>query len=114
MSELVAGRELDALVAERVLGHTVVRPENPLDEWEEWDDGFYSGAPRLRPYSTHIAAAWQVVEKLTADRWHFGFGCDPDGIWHCWVGATTEKTDKSAPLAICRAALSALAALEAP
>lgn len=64
--ELTAGRELDALVAKKVMGWREVitgvycisgaagvPPENA--------DGWWKTIPR---YSTDIAAAWEVVEKL--------------------------------------------------
>jgi hypothetical protein len=46
------GRELDALVAEKVMGETV------FPDYGEFN------ARGVKPYSTDIAAAWQVVEKL--------------------------------------------------
>lgn len=45
------GRELDALVAEKVMGET--RPR----VWGTINAG-------IRPYSTSIEAAWQVVERI--------------------------------------------------
>lgn len=67
--EIRAGRELDALVAEKVMGKVkctsthngehipwcYAMPESP-------DQG-----GELAPYSTDIAAAWEVVDKLTAE-----------------------------------------------
>lgn len=54
-----AGRELDALIAEKVMGWT----------WKEVEGEQYLYPPRpgdvnIPHYSTDIAAAWQVVEKL--------------------------------------------------
>lgn len=46
------GRELDKLIAERVLGWVTLLPGSNTQV------GLFS------PYSTDIAAAWQVVEKL--------------------------------------------------
>ena len=56
--EMPAGRELDALVAEKVMGR----------ETTHWTDGFGDTgvtffAP-VEPYSTDIAAAWEVVERI--------------------------------------------------
>lgn len=111
-----AGRDLDALVAEMALGcRGVVRlPEfyscscpsrghNNIGEW----------GSAVKDYSTDIAAAWAVVEKMplemSLERW-------PEfrNTWRCsfermkeWVRADT------APLAICLAALRACG-IEAP
>lgn len=98
-----AGRELDALIAEKVMGF-------PLE--------IIRGAPYPecpRHYSTDIAAAWEVVEKDD------GWGHD----WRVkrWVSSskpyscTAERTAdgqnfyaeaETAPLAICLAALKAV------
>jgi hypothetical protein len=68
----------------------------------EWD---------LPPFSTDIAAAWEVVEKL-ADGIHGGFDLvlDWDGGWEaCFEIPGGQKVVSvncdTAPLAICRAAL---------
>jgi hypothetical protein len=58
MDELPAGRELDALVAERVLGLRID------DAWFQHPDGRRVSSDGLPHYSTDIAAAWQVVDKL--------------------------------------------------
>lgn len=105
------GRELDALVAEKVLGYRLV------------GDGQMEIPPTrgLRPipsYSEDVAAAWEVVEKLkelapptanpeieiTAWRGHvrvdlLGFGYDFPVI---------EEMADTAPHAICLAALKAV------
>jgi hypothetical protein len=85
-----AGREMDALIAERVFKTT---------EDDDW------GSDGLLSFSTDIAAAWQVVEKLKPNYplldmycigdWASSFG---DGEWGYGYAET-------APLAICRAAL---------
>ena len=68
-------------------------------------------------YSQDIAAAWQVVEKLLAD----GFGVyltrhDDSNEWNCTIGRgdkingeIAEAVATTAPVAICRAALLAVA-----
>ncbi len=61
----LSDRELDALVAEHVMGKQT--------EWLEGDDDWFTVRTRnggkfyseLAAYSTDIAAAWEVVEKLT-------------------------------------------------
>jgi hypothetical protein len=121
-----AGREMDELIAKAVMGYyeTTVKEEfyeggrfvlkelNALTR--EGLHGGYIYHYQIKGYSTDIAAAWQVVEKLKPS-YQFGlwsddfdgaegFGCrfrlkgtiayDRDIVW-------TE----TAPLAICRASL---------
>lgn len=64
MTELPPGRELDALIAEKICGHKVIKSRHwHFIREEQWyldvDCGEY-----LPPYSTSIADAWLVVEKL--------------------------------------------------
>lgn len=115
------GRELDALVAEKVFGFT--EPPEWLDACGRWRKEF-------SPYSTDIAAAWEVTEHLQLwvfpheGRWYAGrinaeayidilpadiHALAPlsdravvDGRFAILEGADT------APLAICRAALAAV------
>ena len=51
---------MDALIHEEVMGW----PKSPIFGVYEYPDGGYDFAP---PYSTDIAAAWPVVEKLERD-----------------------------------------------
>jgi hypothetical protein len=108
VTERVAGRELDAEVAEKVMGR-------PVGEWLEgiyYQDGRRGRIPR---FSTDIAAAWQVVEKLAADTpaWpHHGYFVSIHnstglGRWEARIGATAIAHAHTAPLAICLAALAA-------
>lgn len=87
MSKYEAGRALDALVAERVMGSRVeqIRPEIPERGWPAlrgarhnpggWSSSVASLTADGRSattyyepphYSTEISAAWEVVEKLGA------------------------------------------------
>lgn len=109
------GRELDALVAEKVMG------------WRWFTDEFNPrpvlvppGMPRqsaLPSFSTDIAAAWEVVERLR--------GMEPELSWNdearCWIvgfwkgpsaPSTIHGSSDSAPNAICLAALKAVGRLE--
>ena len=117
MSGLIAGRELDALVAEKVMGfsevmtHTELKPGKNFMLTEEGvvlDFSFERWLP-----STDIAAAWEVVEKIKQPdirveietpfgwpHWACRFYRGPDVL-----GGSGGET---APLAICRAALAAL------
>ena len=131
-AEMVAGRELDALVAEKVMKLRVIFDEDRYGEmhiwWavptdpgtvEEWDK-FY-----LPAYSTDIAAAWQVIEHMKergltvwfvskefawqeAPHWEAGLTVEPcDSGWLPQIQALASA--ETAPLAICRAALMAVA-----
>lgn len=112
-------RKIDALVAEHVMGL-----EKPREELADlWDSGKVWICPettcpeRLPYYSSSIAAAWEVVEKLREDKWR-------PLIDHSYPGETTVEiefgeagdedhagrfyiTHATAPLAICHAALRA-------
>jgi hypothetical protein len=108
-----AGREMDALVAEKVMGFVVMRHrdvdgqhiEHNPDELMRGPDG---EAPRyaymvpVDHYSTDIAAAWEVVEKLVSEQglhlwWH--------NVWLVDFALSGAQRAETAPLAICRAAL---------
>lgn len=113
--ELPAGRELDILVAEKVMGY-----EHFVDEADGTDRLRGNGIImpiHLPAYSTDIAAAWEVVEKLRAE-WMIRVGtADLLGTpWKCvmWqrymtTGGPFGEAD-TAPLAICRAALGVVGA----
>jgi hypothetical protein len=91
-----AGRELDALVAEKVMGRDMTRPagfKHPI------------GMPH---YSTDIAAAWEVVERLrAAGHWFDLRDIRGNGYWASF-GQEMSAEGKTASLAICLAALKAL------
>lgn len=70
-------REIDALVAEKVMGLIISDIHGEKCEWELWPEMFeydseycyelYGSSGHYIPvkkYSTDIAAAWEVVEKL--------------------------------------------------
>jgi len=158
MTEHEAGRKLDVLIAERIMGlclhtpeplpvavETARRRKRFLEEYGQeapggWDGGAYdesqwdydhwplwcpkcgrenlpyrSGVPLA--YSTTIAAAWLVVEKLDRPfeiinfkhegRWRWSVSFYRDDLFDYTAEADT------APLAICRAALKALEGGEA-
>lgn len=101
-----AGRELDALVAEKVMGLDCSWRCVTLDGTGR-DRG---PARRIKPYSTNIDAAWEVVEKLKenhtvnihgySDGWEVGL-----------IGPGSAAVDgqaETAPHAICLAALKAV------
>mgnify|MGYP001243213261 CR=1 FL=1 len=112
-ADIPAGRELDALVHELVMG----LPTMPMVKWT-----VVPGQPLTRTldpfgvpaYSTDISAAWLVVEKLQEQ----GVRVDILSDWHghrtCRVARKSEilydalDWSDTAPLAICRAALRAV------
>lgn len=70
----VAGRELDALVDERVMDWAAPRNGEAGLIWNKEEDAWYQHGKRIRTadkdpipsYSTSIAAAWEVVMHLIA------------------------------------------------
>lgn len=68
--QLSAGRDLDALVAERVMGDGVQWMRTALSDNDphQMVEG-HKGWGRVPSYSTSIASAWLVVEKM--DEWKF-------------------------------------------
>jgi hypothetical protein len=107
MIDLKPGRELDALVACRV---DKIISEHDLETLpEHHDDGVWRHIPK---YSTEIAAAWELVEKLRSSRSEVGIIADSDG-WYAFEGGGEDMfplspTVPTAPYAICLAALKAV------
>ena len=121
MDKLESGRELDDLVAEKVMGYRIPVQESLIGN--EWSP--------IPHYSTDIAAAWQVIEKLTSQNAGPDKACIEAIIntpkypgWPTYVRDGEEEHQdewcvewvdgidtidvafgKTAPLAICRAAL---------
>lgn len=118
-----AGRELDALIAEKVMG--LVRCEkHPGSYCHALPDSPTKGG-ETRSYSTDISAAWEVVEKLSQVRptcFIFKISKSPGGNHKVWVYETmfresydeflerlcVEAVEDTAPHAICLAALKAI------
>jgi len=112
-----AGRELDALVAEKVMGMlkyiqgdiTIFENEEYL--WRDWEVPYFSD---------DIAAAWQVVEKMR-EKYVINIEIDCENTWvELWRDSTDEPYKQvadeygdTAPLAICLAALRAVGAIAA-
>ena len=112
------GRELDFLVAEKVLG---LNPKKLIvmnitryivEEFhDDWEDGLTRDS--LPRYSTNISDAWSIVEKFDSGdksihviKHGYTYGCElenrtyrgePDTFWSGWV--------ETAPYAICLALL---------
>jgi hypothetical protein len=132
---LPAGRELDALVAEKVFGCNVKWPMGEGGRgycdckpkrtryYKTWPHGITTeegcNYPELHEYSESIAAAWEVVEKLLSI--YPGFRVEAHVAYQSiseerrvfWTaGEDDDRSDwhasgPTAPLAICRAALKA-------
>jgi hypothetical protein len=124
--QIGALRELDALIAEHVTC------ESPETYWEDSHGFFHFGTEQEardaiqdrylqnflpdvdwtatliqkvemhRPYSTELHAAWQVVEKLAANPLHMS---REQGRWSASFGSRQVAVSRSAPVAICLAAL---------
>ncbi len=129
-----AGRDLDALIAERVMGHPGRFVERIYINdrwwdcktwlpWEEEPDKPHGGTAvgQMPPrYSTDIEAAWKVVEKMLGTH-SVDVNAIPGESLIQW-GATMQKMPfiehnpehgacaKTAPLAICLAAMEAVGA----
>lgn len=113
------GRELDALVAKRIMGWNVGGYMNM--QWvcnDGKDTGWYLtefGSQECNPFSpsTDIAAAWEVVDKL-GERFSFYFHTrgrmtDISVIhWPDNLKGGFDVSGETAPHAICLAALKAV------
>lgn len=125
-TELPPGRELDTLVAERVMGWTVNRADGR--HWHTVgptgrERGILIGCDccadkydRAFTPSQDIRDAWEVVEKLTTTTKQW-FRFEQSSVTYCATFETsgTGECDgewtseaETAPLAICRAALKAV------
>lgn len=115
--ELLTGREMDARIA-ALIGDT----QDEEGWWVSRDGSRISvddGGPRH--YSTEIAEAWKVVEKLIREGqgdFHIEHVGSTDGQHHDWCAGRFcfDPAEKwgyadTAPLAICRAALKACEAI---
>jgi Phage ABA sandwich domain len=100
-------REIDRLVAEKVMGCT-----KELIVWLE----IYDALPH---YSTNIADAWKVVNEMNKKGFYFNLDQDSDfefdalfadGYYAEDTTISVISSHKSAPLAICLAALKTVGA----
>jgi hypothetical protein len=112
---VIASRELDALVAEKVMGWTEVSSRG-MGIRHDWPKPIQDVIPS---YSANMNAAWKVVEKMAK----LGYWCqirnefEARGGPDCWAGFTPHSTTgwngrpdhwtqaETVPLAICLAAL---------
>jgi hypothetical protein len=111
--QMEAGRELDALVAKKVMGWKYGQAGVDWSGWvgvnprpsKEANLGHFSP-------STNISAAWEVVEKLKENQYSLPqiYLTDSDNDWHVSVRVAGDQgfidiQSPTTPLAICRAAL---------
>ena len=126
---MVAGRELNALVAKEVMGWERIQMKHPPGgvSWPTPPKGFDVPNNRFASiplYSTSIAAAWEVVEKLRDSGLTVDICSDAvDEEWEVEVWRPEEENEygqvrvatpgyaDTAPHAICLAALAAVGAL---
>ena len=130
---MVAGRGLDERVHEQIMGKCVhewytrfIGEDDLFNEvrshvCEKCYEHYESTYPSLGPqsgkcphYSTSIAAAWEVVEKVRATvsvELEFQMFAYEDGTWQAEFGIEGDGFADTAPLVICLAALAAVGAL---
>ncbi|MEP6667948.1 MAG: hypothetical protein ABJF10_02280 [Chthoniobacter sp.] len=60
----------------------------------------------FRAYSSELALAWEVVERISPQVEPMHVRCE-SGLWYASFGEREESCSKSAPVAICLAALRA-------
>lgn len=121
-----AGRELDAEIAERVFGWKKYRVAQypPMSQGAEdrcWHRPGIDAPCSLPLFSTGVAAAWMVVERMLELGWYGEVRlCDdgssasfnPVGPGH-YVKRSVDPREGNAALAVCLCALAALSAKEA-
>jgi len=96
IDEMPAGREMDSLIAEKVLDCWVPNSELIINKRDRQ-------TYEMPHYSTDIAAAWEVVEKIGGGHTVIRYR---DGSYRCIHERTMDAASaETAPLAICRAAL---------
>ena len=129
MGELVAGRAADGVVAITVMGEKPPEQAKYYEKRKEWawteqdrgSDGSYLRSVTEyfwpQPYTTNIAAAWEVVEKLWDENFHVQFLIRHQITAGRWLAQFptrggsenyVEAVAETAPLAICRAAVKAV------
>ena len=114
-SPMNAGRELDALIAEKVMGWRKAGTLWITPTGQQLVEYHHEWMPEATPprYSTSIGAAWQVVEKLPPHS--VDINNENPGGWICSVHTQLgywEARARTAPLAICLAALKFVGALQ--
>lgn len=120
------GRDLDAIVAEKVMGCSTKKDGHMLAGIVvgerlvcNCEKGEHNTNPRfpnygVKDYSTDISAAWEVVEKVRpsfSEIWIGRSDTEMSAHWKCSIqkmDSNYEATADTAPHAICLAALKAV------
>lgn len=128
VTKLESGRELDALVAERVFGFCIHQYEPFIDPRSKWStkplrctkcgkessDLLEENFPvRYPPYSIDIAAADPLWDRLAEDGWDISIYKESDQAWRFNLNRGREFHSgwaETRPLLACRAALAAVRA----
>lgn len=100
-------RELDEEIAAKVMG--LSREDNSKQKCRCDCRGYTCAKCQYPPhYSTDIAAAWTVVEKLKGFKLDLCF--EHDSLWQCvfWNDGIVEASADTAPMAICKASLASV------
>ena len=103
-----ASRRLDCLVARRVMGWTDIYENGYTADYRGWEPA--RGYEDVPHYSSDIAAAWQVIEKLKDSGWDIHLRINRHGRGVELYGDNYKRPEvdviaETSPLAICRAAL---------
>jgi len=121
------GRELDLLIAEKVMKVLICKGDFDgcgenigYEGWYRFKEGpicVECDGTELLNYSTDIAAAWEVLEKLRDLRPRIIITHNFENPWSCSMGNgrdvfIRESSTESAPHAICLAALKAVGEIE--
>jgi hypothetical protein len=107
------GPELDAEIVRRVFGGDSFPSQAIPGRWVWYRSGALDIVP---PYSTDIAAAWQVVEELQRRGWNPTLWYEND-TWHAQLDhpgigfCDTDCRGDTIQLAICRAAIHSLGSI---
>jgi hypothetical protein len=113
------GRELDALVAEKIFNLPQTLWREGKSNLNEDGSGLIILGVMPEPYSTDIAAAWEVVGKLKTLGFVVGVDIGNSDLSACVIAVVSKKhgdirevvateAHESAPHAICLAALKAV------
>lgn len=119
------GRKLDAVIAEKVMEYKRWKTPYGVEsdvlihlDWYRADGqngiiqnkALFDLLTQIPRFSTDIAAAWEVVEKLREKHWYFKLYCH-HGEWAVLLDhqtASDEMKGLTAPHGICMAALRAV------
>lgn len=101
------GEDLDALIAEKVMGWTCDTSFRPARFFPPGETILANGAYSPPEYSTDIAAAWLVVEKIS-EKYRMDIKVDRGFTTVLIDEKDVYISEKTSPYAICLAALRAV------